>query len=84
MKNILFSDIEVPTVDNIRNSELLGTLLLNEANVLCVGPTGSGKTVTVMSKLGRNMPKKFICDFLNFSARTTSNQTQVSTIINVL
>lgn len=68
----------MPTVDTVRNSELVGTLLLNEANVLCVGPTGTGKTVTVMSKLSRNMPKQFICDFLTFSARTSANQTQVS------
>lgn len=71
------TDIEVPTIDNVRNSELLGTLLVSENNVLCVGPTGTGKTVTIMSKLSRNMPKQFIADFINFSARTSSNQTQV-------
>ncbi|XP_074037842.1 dynein axonemal heavy chain 1 isoform X2 [Leptinotarsa decemlineata] len=71
-----YSDIEIPTVDNIRNSELLGTILYNEDNVLCVGPTGTGKTLTVIGKLSRNMHKKFICDFINFSARTTANQTQ--------
>lgn len=73
----MFTDIEVPTVDNIRNSELMGTILLNEDNVLCVGPTGTGKTLTVIGKLSKNMHKKFICDFFSFSARTTANQTQV-------
>ncbi|KAF2903121.1 hypothetical protein ILUMI_03065, partial [Ignelater luminosus] len=71
-----YSDIEVPTIDNIRNAELIGMILLNERNVLCVGPTGTGKTLTVIGKLSRNMHKKFICDFINFSARTTANQTQ--------
>ncbi|XP_043269180.1 dynein axonemal heavy chain 1-like [Venturia canescens] len=71
-----FADIEVPTMDNVRNSELIGSLLLNESNVLCVGPTGSGKTLTITTKLSRNMTKKFICDFITFSARTTANQTQ--------
>ncbi|XP_054262356.1 dynein axonemal heavy chain 1-like [Macrosteles quadrilineatus] len=71
-----YSDIEVPTIDNVRNAHLMGTLLSNEANVLCIGPTGTGKTVTVMSKLSRNMPKQFLSDFINFSARTSANQTQ--------
>ncbi|CAG9819626.1 unnamed protein product [Phaedon cochleariae] len=71
-----YSDIEIPTVNNVRNSELLGTILYNEDNVLCIGPTGTGKTLTVIAKLSKNMQKKFICDFINFSARTTANQTQ--------
>ncbi|KAL3266448.1 hypothetical protein HHI36_010620 [Cryptolaemus montrouzieri] len=71
-----YSDIEVPTIDNVRNSYMIGTILMNEHNVLCVGPTGTGKTLTVIAKLGKNMHKKFICDFLSFSARTSANQTQ--------
>lgn len=70
------TDIEIPTVDNVRNAELIGNLLMNEDNVLCVGPTGTGKTLTVIGKLSKNMHKKFICDFISFSARTTANQTQ--------
>lgn len=57
---------------------MIGILLVNEDNVLCVGPTGTGKTLTVIGKLSRNMPKKFVCDYINFSARTTANQTQVN------
>ncbi|XP_053995639.1 dynein axonemal heavy chain 1-like [Hylaeus anthracinus] len=71
-----YADIEVPTMDSVRSASLLGYLLINDSNVLCVGPTGSGKTLTVAGKLSRNMPKKFICDFITFSARTTANQTQ--------
>ncbi|KAK9739949.1 P-loop containing dynein motor region D4 [Popillia japonica] len=71
-----YSDIEVPTIHNVRNAELIGTLLMNEDNVLCVGPTGTGKTLTVIGKLAKNMHKKFICDFITFSARTSANQTQ--------
>ncbi|GLV39945.1 Dynein heavy chain at 36C [Carabus blaptoides fortunei] len=71
-----YSDIEVPTIDNIRNAEMIGILLNNENNVLCIGPTGTGKTLTVTAKLSRNMHKKFICDFITFSARTSANQTQ--------
>nr|XP_012140860.1 PREDICTED: dynein heavy chain 1, axonemal [Megachile rotundata] len=71
-----FADIEVPTMDSVRSATLVGYLLINNSNSLCVGPTGSGKTLTVSAKLTRNMPKKFICDFITFSARTTANQTQ--------
>lgn len=64
-------------MDNIRHATLIEYLFINNSNVLCIGPTGSGKTMTISSKLSRNMPKKFICDFIIFSARTTANQTQV-------
>ncbi|XP_063217340.1 dynein axonemal heavy chain 1-like [Bacillus rossius redtenbacheri] len=71
-----FSDIEVPTIDTVRNASLIGTLLEAGKRVLCVGKTGAGKTVTVTSKLSRGMDKKTVCEFLIFSARTTANQTQ--------
>lgn len=44
--------------------------------VMCVGPTGSGKTLCVANKLLNYMPKEFLSHFLNFSARTSANQTQ--------
>lgn len=77
LTNDIFTDIEVPTKDNVRSAALIEYLLVNETNILCVGPTGSGKTLTVSAKLSRNMPKKYICDFVTFSARITANQTQV-------
>lgn len=74
---MFLSDIIIPTVDNVRSATLIEYLLVNETNILCVGATGSGKTLTVSTKLSRNMPKKYICDFMTFSVRTTANQTQV-------
>lgn len=44
--------------------------------VLCIGPTGSGKTLTLSDKLLKNMPDEYITHFLMFSARTSANQTQ--------
>lgn len=44
--------------------------------VLCVGPTGTGKTLAIADKLTRNMPIEFIPEFLAFSAKTSANQTQ--------
>ncbi|XP_030767499.1 dynein heavy chain 1, axonemal-like [Sitophilus oryzae] len=72
-----YSDIEIPTIDNVRNAWMVGAILLNEDNASGSLKTGTGKTLTVIGKLSKNMHKKFICDFINFSARTTANQTQV-------
>uniref|UniRef100_A0A8C3HTZ9 Dynein axonemal heavy chain 1 n=1 Tax=Chrysemys picta bellii TaxID=8478 RepID=A0A8C3HTZ9_CHRPI len=44
--------------------------------VLCVGPTGTGKTLTISDKLLKNLPLEYITHFLTFSARTSANQTQ--------
>ncbi|XP_036367019.1 dynein heavy chain 1, axonemal-like isoform X1 [Octopus sinensis] len=70
-----FADIIVPTIDTIRNSFILDMLLKNNKTVLCVGPTGTGKTLTIADKL-IHMPSKFISEFIVFSAKTGSNQTQ--------
>ncbi|KAJ1529234.1 hypothetical protein ONE63_006036 [Megalurothrips usitatus] len=71
-----YSDIEVPTVDTVRSAALLELLVTRGHNVACVGPTGTGKTLTVTAKLGRGLPEKFVADFLCFSARTSAGQTQ--------
>ena len=73
-----YPDIEVPTIDNVRNAKMMEIVLNNYDNVMCVGPTGTGKSLTVVGKLSRSMHKKFICDFMSFSARTSANQTQVN------
>ncbi|XP_066453022.1 dynein axonemal heavy chain 1 isoform X2 [Eleutherodactylus coqui] len=71
-----YADIIVPTLDTVRMSHLLGMLLTNKKPVLCVGPTGTGKTLTISDKLLKNMPQEYISHFLMFSARTSANQTQ--------
>nr|XP_033782541.1 dynein heavy chain 1, axonemal isoform X1 [Geotrypetes seraphini]XP_033782544.1 dynein heavy chain 1, axonemal isoform X1 [Geotrypetes seraphini]XP_033782545.1 dynein heavy chain 1, axonemal isoform X1 [Geotrypetes seraphini]XP_033782546.1 dynein heavy chain 1, axonemal isoform X1 [Geotrypetes seraphini]XP_033782547.1 dynein heavy chain 1, axonemal isoform X1 [Geotrypetes seraphini] len=71
-----YSDIIVPTLDTVRMSHLLGMLLTNKKPVLCIGPTGTGKTLTISDKLLKNLPMEYISHFLMFSARTSANQTQ--------
>ncbi|RUS78759.1 hypothetical protein EGW08_013475 [Elysia chlorotica] len=71
-----YSDIIVPTIDTIRNAKVLEMLASNKKTVLCVGPTGTGKTLTISDKLSRNMPKEYVPDFIIFSAKTSANQTQ--------
>lgn len=46
------------------------------SQVLCIGPTGTGKTLTISDKLLKNLPMEYISHFLVFSARTSANQTQ--------
>ena len=71
-----YSDILVPTIDNIRNAFIIEMLLRMDRPVLCVGPTGTSKTLTVADKLMRSMPKEFSPEFIVFSAKTNANQTQ--------
>lgn len=71
-----YSDILVPTLDNIRLVRIMEILLKNAFPVLNVGPTGTGKTVCIEDKLSRGMPEEFIPEFLVFSAKTKANQTQ--------
>ncbi len=42
-----------------------------------VGPTGTGKTVYVKNHLSSGLPQTYTSLFLNFSAQTSANMTQV-------
>ncbi|XP_034961986.1 dynein axonemal heavy chain 1 isoform X2 [Zootoca vivipara] len=71
-----FCDIIVPTMNTVQMAFLLELLLTNHKPVLCIGPTGTGKTLTIADELLKNLPLEFISHFLMFSARTSANQTQ--------
>ncbi|CAG9466771.1 unnamed protein product [Pedinophyceae sp. YPF-701] len=73
--NAPFAEIIVPTRDTVRYSFVMEKLLLNQQHVLCVGDTGTGKTVTATEKL-LNLPTGYDPQFVTFSARTGANQTQ--------
>lgn len=54
-------------------------LVAAQRHVLCVGETGTGKTLNVANKLLNEMPPEVQPLFMTFSARTSANQTQVGT-----
>lgn len=46
--------------------------------LLLVGPTGTGKSAYVQQKLMHDLPQdKYLATFINFSAQTSANMTQV-------
>ncbi|XP_056119629.1 dynein axonemal heavy chain 3 [Rhinichthys klamathensis goyatoka] len=70
------SDLIIPTAETSRQLFFLRTYLSHEVPVLIVGPTGTGKSV-INNNFLMSLPKERytpIC--INFSARTSANQTQ--------
>ncbi|KAG2439747.1 hypothetical protein HYH02_010624 [Chlamydomonas schloesseri] len=71
-----FAEIIVPTADTVRYTYVVDKLVANQRHVLCVGETGTGKTLNVSNKLLNDMPPEVQPVFMTFSARTSANQTQ--------
>ncbi|GFS18450.1 dynein heavy chain 1, axonemal [Elysia marginata] len=71
-----YSDIMVPTIDTIRSTYIINAFITNKKQLLCVGGTGTGKTLTIVDKLTRGLPEEYLPEFINFSAKTSANQTQ--------
>ncbi|CAI5792110.1 dynein heavy chain 3, axonemal [Podarcis lilfordi] len=70
------SELIIPTMETARQSFFLKTYVEHEIPLLFVGTTGTGKSAITNSFL-INLPKtKYTPNFINFSARTTANQTQ--------
>ena len=75
-----FSQIIVPTPDTVRYTFLIDVLLKNDKHVLCVGDTGTGKTLNVMDKLQHHMPDSYTPVFMTFSARTRCGAFPITTL----
>ncbi|MBN3303948.1 DYH3 protein, partial [Amia calva] len=70
------SDLIIPTMETARQSFFLKTYLSQEVPVLFVGPTGTGKSVINNSFLLQLPKERYTPNCINFSARTSANQTQ--------
>ncbi|XP_039631019.1 dynein heavy chain 3, axonemal [Polypterus senegalus] len=70
------SDLIIPTMETARQQFFLKTYLEHEVPVLFVGPTGTGKSA-INNNFLIGLPKeKYTPNCINFSARTSANQTQ--------
>lgn len=71
-----FQDILVTTVDTVRYTWLLQTLLCNNKNVLMTGPSGTGKTLCIQRMLDSMDSAAFCSIQTAFSAQTNANHVQ--------
>lgn len=73
----MLQNIIVPTLDTARTHYLIDVCVNHNRPVLFCGPTGTGKSAYIKEKLMSDLPdEKFMTTFINFSAKTTANQTQ--------
>ena len=69
-------------MDTARYSHLMEIMFNNNKPLLFVGPTGTGKSVYIKDKLMNGINRDaYIPAFVNFSAQTSANQTQVTAML---
>ncbi|XP_009876528.1 PREDICTED: dynein heavy chain 3, axonemal [Apaloderma vittatum] len=70
------SELIIPTMETARQMFFLKTYVEHDIPLLFVGPTGTGKSAITNNFLLQLPKQKYIPSFINFSARTSANQTQ--------
>ncbi|XP_028312358.1 dynein heavy chain 12, axonemal [Gouania willdenowi] len=76
-KNTKVQDMIVPTIDTARYTYMMDLCITYGVPSLFVGPTGTGKSVYIKNKLMNDLDRdQYLPFFMNFSARTSANQTQ--------
>ena len=53
-KDVSYSRLIVPTIDSIRMTKLLNTLILCGKHTMICGPTGTGKSISIANELKNN------------------------------
>ncbi len=66
----------IKTDETARQSFFLHTFLSHKIPLLFVGPTGTGKTAVTNNFLVKLPKETYLANIINFSARTSANQTQ--------
>lgn len=69
-KDVIATDLVIPTTDTVRQEAILYSYLSEHKTVILCGPPGSGKTMTLFSAM-RTLPDLEVVA-LNFSSATTS------------
>lgn len=75
LKGYTFHDMIVPTIDTVRNSNIVDLFMKVKKNVMLTGATGTGKTILAQTILN-NLSEGTVGQTINFSAATTSNSVQ--------
>ncbi len=73
-----FSSIMVPTLDTVRSTWLLDSIVSVRGACLFVGESGTAKTTVVSKYLGSRNPDSFTTLGINFSSRTSSMDVQMA------
>jgi len=73
-----FASIMVPTLDTVRSTWLLDSIISVKGACLFVGESGTAKTTVVSKYLGSRNPDAFTTLGINFSSRTSSMDVQIA------
>jgi dynein heavy chain len=71
-----FNEIIIPTLDTVRYRQILKVLVEGGKHVLFVGPTGTGKSLSISDTLLNFLSSNFSPLSITFSAQTSAKQTQ--------
>ena len=76
-RDVAYTQVIVPTIDSIRMNKLMMMLILNGKYPLFCGPTGTGKSITVVNELQKSFDNtEWTYLNMSFSDQTSANQTQ--------
>ena len=73
---LAFSDLIIPTVDSVRYTYLLDTLVTRNKHCIMTGPTGTGKSINISRHLQFGLSDTYVPLIMMFSAQTGANSTQ--------